>query len=130
MTVANLAKTGGAKHFLYVSSSGANANSKLSFYLATKGLIEQHLHAVGYKQLTILRPSLLDAEHRPDVRVAESIGLWFNRYLPFILPRALRAIKVERVALCLLENSLLEQGLITQATVETNGLKIIEVQAM
>lgn len=117
MTVARHAANGGAKHFLYVSSIGANVDSKLSFYLATKGLIEQHLQAVGYKQLTILRPSLLEAKQRPDSRVAESIGLWLNRHLGFILPRGLRSIKVERVA----------EGLIQRAKLDAQGVSIIEV---
>lgn len=117
MAVARHAADGGAKHFLYVSSIGANVDSKLSFYLATKGLIEQHLQAIGFNGLTILRPSLLEAKQRPDTRVAESIGLWFNRHLGFILPRGLRSIKVEKVA----------EGLLKRALIEGKRANIVEV---
>lgn len=57
----------GARHFLVISSMGADARS-LNFYSRVKGETERDLKAVGFERLDILRPSLLvggRAENRP-----------------------------------------------------------------
>jgi uncharacterized protein YbjT (DUF2867 family) len=64
----------GARRFLLVSAIGANARSS-NFYQRTKGGTEEALARLGFPQLTILRPSLIDdegqrREHRPAERFA------------------------------------------------------------
>src|SRR5262245_52892529 len=61
----------GARRFLVVSSVGAGANSA-NFYQRTKGEVEEELAQLGFAQLTILRPSLIDDEGaRRDYRAGE-----------------------------------------------------------
>lgn len=52
------AKKRGAKHFLVVSSMGANASSPF-FYNKVKGKMEDALIAQNWERLTIVRPSML-----------------------------------------------------------------------
>jgi uncharacterized protein YbjT (DUF2867 family) len=61
----------GARRFLLVSAIGANAKSA-NIYQRTKGEAEEALARLGYAQLTILRPSLIDDEGtRRDYRAGE-----------------------------------------------------------
>ncbi|XP_076370810.1 protein HTATIP2-like [Tachypleus tridentatus] len=69
---AKIAKQHGCKHFLIVSSSGANHKSKL-LYHKTKGLTEEDLRGIGFDRLSIFRPGLLICnrrQSRPLERVA------------------------------------------------------------
>ena len=61
LAFARLAKRSGATRFYLVSSTGADARSRV-FYSRVKGEIEAALHAVGFDTLVILRPSLLLGE--------------------------------------------------------------------
>jgi uncharacterized protein YbjT (DUF2867 family) len=71
----------GAQRFLLVSSVGADSRAR-SFYLRTKGETEQALARLGYAQLTILRPSLLDDEGaRREFRATERLMLPLARLL-------------------------------------------------
>lgn len=65
------AKRLGAKHFLVVSSMGANANSPF-FYNKVKGKMEDALIAQNWDRLTIVRPSMLLGD-REKQRFNESI---------------------------------------------------------
>lgn len=65
------AKRLGAKHFLVVSSMGANANSPF-FYNKVKGKMEDALIAQNWERLTIVRPSMLLGD-REKQRFNESI---------------------------------------------------------
>ncbi|MCG7549313.1 NAD(P)H-binding protein [Pseudoalteromonas sp. Of7M-16] len=76
---ARLAVQNNVTHYLLVSSSGANENS-VSPYLKMKGELEHRVKLLGFRHLSIFQPSLLIG-HRPDTRVAESIG---NHLLPLI----------------------------------------------
>jgi uncharacterized protein YbjT (DUF2867 family) len=83
----------GARRFVLVSSAGANPRSR-SFYVRTKGEAEEALAQLGYGQLTVLRPSLIDdegarSEYRPGerlvlplARVAFSVIGRTSRYAP------------------------------------------------
>src|SRR5207302_6868210 len=55
---ARAAKAAQAQRFVVISSVGADADSK-TFYLRTKGEMEEALAAVGFASLDILQPSLL-----------------------------------------------------------------------
>lgn len=65
------AKRLGAKHFLVVSSMGANASSPF-FYNKVKGKMEDALIAQNWERLTIVRPSMLLGD-REKQRFNESI---------------------------------------------------------
>ncbi len=78
LAFAEAARGKGARRFLFVSSIGANAKAR-SFYLQTKGLTEQELARLGFPQLSIVRPSLIDdqgarTEHRLGEQLALSLG--------------------------------------------------------
>jgi uncharacterized protein YbjT (DUF2867 family) len=69
----------GAPRFLLVSSIGADANAR-TFYLRTKGEAEAALAELGFAQLTIVRPSVIDDEGtRADHRLGERVGLGLAR---------------------------------------------------
>ncbi|WP_020408430.1 NAD-dependent epimerase/dehydratase family protein [Hahella ganghwensis] len=68
-----------ADHFLLVSAIGADSSSNF-FYNRVKGRLEEALAALGYGNITIVRPSLLLGERNPrsdgkSSRIMESIGI-------------------------------------------------------
>jgi len=69
---AKWAKTLGASKFLYVSSSGANADSSI-FYSQTKGKTEEDLKAIGFDYVGLFRPSLL-LGNRSEFRFGEQVA--------------------------------------------------------
>jgi uncharacterized protein YbjT (DUF2867 family) len=74
LAFARAAHQAGARHFLAVSSSGADPSSS-SRYLRLKGEVEEELAAIGFDRLDILRPGLL-LGHRPnDRRLFERLGI-------------------------------------------------------
>jgi uncharacterized protein YbjT (DUF2867 family) len=80
----------GAKRFLLVSAVGARANSA-NFYQRTKGEAEEALARLGYAQLTILRPSLIDDEGaRRDYRAGERLLLPLARVVFAVVGRTRR----------------------------------------
>lgn len=80
----------GARRFLLVSALGASAGSR-NFYLRTKGEAEEALVALGYPQLTVLRPSFIDDQGaRSEVRVAERLALPLARAAFSVLGRTSR----------------------------------------
>lgn len=91
----------GCRKFVYNSSVGANKNS-FSFYLKTKGLIEDQLSQIGFESLVFIRPPLLDAGNRPEFRLGEEIFLSFNKVFGNLLPASMSAVKVEAVARCIM----------------------------
>lgn len=72
LTVAKLAKERGARHFIHISSAGADAKSKI-WYSKMKGELEQQLKLISYEALSILRPSLLLGE-REEHRFMEKVS--------------------------------------------------------
>ena len=80
LTIAKLALTQGASHFLLVSSMGADLQSA-NFYYRVKGELEEALRALGYASLTIARPSLLLGK-RAEWRWGEELGRRMGRLLP------------------------------------------------
>jgi uncharacterized protein YbjT (DUF2867 family) len=100
----------GARHFLLVSALGANARSRI-FYRRVKGEVEDAIRALGYRSLTIVRPSLLLGE-RGEFRLGESIGKLFAS----ITPRRYRPVHARQVASALLRAALEDR----------EGVRIIE----
>ncbi|WP_159237045.1 NAD(P)H-binding protein [Raoultella terrigena] len=70
----------GAKHMLVVSAMGADPHS-LFFYNRVKGEMEQALRAQAWRNLTILRPSMLLGE-RDNRRANEALLAPLFRLLP------------------------------------------------
>lgn len=92
MRIARMGLEQGASHFVLVSSLGADSRSR-TFYTRTKGELEDAVKALGYKQITILRPSLLLGK-RGEFRLGEEIAKSFA----FLLPPKYRANPAEKVA--------------------------------
>lgn len=76
---ASLALSNGVAHYLLVSSSGANSDSK-NAYLKMKGELEEKIKNLSFSRTSIFKPSLLLGE-RSDKRFLENIG---SIVLPFI----------------------------------------------
>lgn len=96
--------TRGAQRFLLVSSIGASPRSP-SFYLRTKGEVESELAALGFQQLTVLRPSFIDDQGtRAQYRPAERFGLPIARALFAVAGKTRRfaPIRAETIARALI----------------------------
>ncbi len=106
ITVAQLARAGGATRFALNSSLGASA--KGNFYLRTKAAAEAGIRALDYPIYTIVRPSLIDTE-RAEPRAGERIGLAIARTLRPLIPRRYRAVSAESIARALIEGVLRDQ---------------------
>lgn len=79
LTAARMAARKGARHFLIVSSIGADTSSRF-FYLRVKGELEDALRSLGFRSVTIVRPSILlgdRAETRFGEEVAKRLGVFF-----------------------------------------------------
>jgi uncharacterized protein YbjT (DUF2867 family) len=95
---ARCAARASARHFVLVSSVGADAAST-NFYLRVKGETEQAVSHIGFRGVSILRPSLLigpRAESRPAEAVARAIVPLANPLLVGPL-RRYRSIAAEAV---------------------------------
>lgn len=95
LVVARLARERGAHHFLLVSALGADPASRV-FYNRVKGELERDVRALGYRSVTIARPSLLlggRAERRRGEEVAKLFGV--------LVPGRWRPIQARDVAAAL-----------------------------
>ena len=88
---AQYAQALGAKRAIIMSSVGADSKAS-SFYLQTKGKMENSLAGLGFEQTHILRPSLLLAQ-RGDVRPAEILGGHLSRAINPLLIGPLRRFR-------------------------------------
>jgi uncharacterized protein YbjT (DUF2867 family) len=103
LTAARIALRRGARHFLLVSALGANARSRV-FYNRVKGELEDAVLALGYRSVTIARPSLLLGD-RTEVRRGEQIA----KKLSWITPPKYRGIQAATVAKALTEAARLDE---------------------
>lgn len=69
---AKIAAQQGVRHYLLVSSSGADAGSA-NPYLQMKGELETRIQKLPFERISIFQPSLLVGE-RPELRVGEKVG--------------------------------------------------------
>jgi uncharacterized protein YbjT (DUF2867 family) len=104
LAVAKLAHQHGTPAYALTSSVGAAARSP-SFYLRTKGELEQALIGVGFPSLTIVRPSGIYGERNPP-RPLESLGMSVMRHLGPIIPRRYRVVTPAQIAKALLQGAL------------------------
>jgi uncharacterized protein YbjT (DUF2867 family) len=84
LAFARLAHEDGAENFVLVSASVASVNSSI-FYPRIKGEIERDIELVGFRSLTIVRPSLIGGE-RDEPRFREGIALRLMRIFAPVLP--------------------------------------------
>jgi uncharacterized protein YbjT (DUF2867 family) len=96
LAIAKAALLRGASHFLLVSAIGANARSSI-FYNRVKGELEDAVRSLGYRSLTIARPSLLLGE-RQEWRFSEELA----KRLGWLLPTRWRPVGASQVASALL----------------------------
>ena len=100
----------GARHFLLVTAVGASTDSRF-FYNRVKGEVEAAIAALGFRSVTIARPSLLLGD-RGTFRLAEQVGKVAGIFAP---PRW-RPVSAERVA----------QALVSAAKRDEPGVRILE----
>jgi len=97
--IAHLAKRNGVQSFIFISSGYANSKSS-GDYLRFKGLVEEELIYLKFKNLGILRPSFLVGSRKVK-RIGEQIGISIFQVLsPLMIGplKKIRPIKVESVA--------------------------------
>ena len=92
LALARAAQSRGARHFLLVSAVGAAPTSRI-FYNRVKGELEAAVTALGFRSVTIARPSLLLGPRR-EPRLGEQVG----RILGVLAPPAWRPVPAGRVA--------------------------------
>ncbi len=90
----------GCKHFLLVSSVGADSSSG-SFYLKIKGEVEDAVQESGVQSVSIFRPSILLGE-RNESRPGETIGKVVMKVFSFLLPSRMKPIHADDVAAAML----------------------------
>jgi len=96
LSFARLAHQAGTQNFALVSAIGASVDSSF-FYARVKGELERDVREIGFRSLTILRPSIIEGE-RDDVRLAESIVLKLSHVLAPILPKRFRVNPAPKIA--------------------------------
>jgi uncharacterized protein YbjT (DUF2867 family) len=90
----------GAETFVLVSASVAAVRSAM-FYPRIKGEIERDIELVGFKSLTIVRPSLIGGE-RDEPRFREGIALRFMSIFAPILPKKFHVNPAPTIAAAIL----------------------------
>lgn len=104
----------GASHFLLVSAVGASAASRV-FYNRVKGEVDAAILALGYRSVTIVRPSLLLGE-RAEFRLGEAVAARFS----FLMPAGYKPVHATQVA----------AALVAAAREDRPGARIIENQEL
>lgn len=97
VALARAALARGARHFLLVSAVGAAPNSRF-FYNRVKGEVEAAIRALGFRSVTIARPSLLLGPRR-EPRLGEQVG----KLLGLLSPARWRPVQATQVARALVE---------------------------
>ena len=95
------AHAAGVETYALVTAMGASANSNI-FYSRTKGEVERSIREIGFRSLTICRPSLIGGE-RYEVRRAEAAALTLARLLSPILPKKFHVNPADVIAATLLD---------------------------
>ena len=106
---ATAAKQAGVRHFELLASVDASADSR-SFYLRTKGELEEGLRALGFERLSLFHPSMiLTPTNRYGVVQAITLVVW-----PWLHPllagslRKYRGIAVEQLGRAMARNVAVE----------------------
>lgn len=116
---AQFAKRNGIEKFIIVSSLGADKNSS-NFYLKVKGDVETDLARLKFKNLIIVRPSML-LGNRKEFRLGELIGKKIMKGLAFLFVgklkkyKAIEASTVAKAMLVLSKNELSDVAIFENA---------------
>jgi uncharacterized protein YbjT (DUF2867 family) len=102
LAFAKLAHQQRAETFALVSAIGADADSWF-FYPKTKGEVERDMKLVGFKSLTILRPSIISGK-REESRFGEGVALGLSRILAPILPKKFHINPASKIAAVLVDS--------------------------
>ncbi len=105
---ARAAHDAGVRSFAIVTALGASANSRF-FYTRTKGEVERDIRQIGFRSLTICRPSLIGGE-RDEARRAEGMALTLARTLGPVLPKRFQVNPAGAIAAALLEAAMAGQA--------------------
>ncbi len=102
--IAEITKYNKIKSFIYVSSSGANSQSK-NLYLQNKGKAESYIINLEFDFTAIIQPSLL-LGNRVEFRLGEMIAQFIFKNISFIFIGKLKpfkAIKAKTVATAIIK---------------------------
>jgi uncharacterized protein YbjT (DUF2867 family) len=110
LTIARLGHSQGVRHFLLVSALGANSESGI-FYNRVKGELEDQLRTIGFRSVTIARPSLLLGA-RKEFRLMERVAMVVGEFVP----GRFRPVHAAAVA----------TSLVTAGRIDAPGLHIVE----
>lgn len=110
LALARAARAHGARHFLLVTALGADPTSRV-FYNRVKGEVEAAITAIGFRSVTIARPSLL-LGRRTKPRLAEQLG----KVAGILSPPRWRPVSAARVA----------RALVDAAKRDVPGIRILE----
>lgn len=110
LRLARVTYAAGARRLTLVSSLGANPASR-TFYLKVKGELEQAILAVGFPDVTILRPSVI-AGPRPEFRLAERLSRWVLA----VAPPTWRPVHADTIA----------AGMVAAAEAGSTGVAFVE----
>ncbi|MGE5679413.1 MAG: oxidoreductase [Bacillota bacterium] len=115
---AKIGLNSGAEHFLLVSALGADEHSRV-FYNRVKGELELGLKKLGYKSLSIFRPSLLLGKRR-EFRLGEEAGKVISNIFSFAIPPKYKPVEATDLAMAIVKIS------------KTNypGIRIVESDAI
>jgi uncharacterized protein YbjT (DUF2867 family) len=102
LSFAKSAHQKGAATFALVSAIGASVSSSI-FYARTKGEVERDMKLVGFRSLTILRPSIIGGK-REESRFAEGVALGLSRIFAPILPKKFHINPAPRIAAVLVDS--------------------------
>ena len=101
LSFAQAAYKEGAQNYALVSAIGASLTSSIA-YARIKAELERGVQKVGFKSLTILRPSMIGGE-REEFRLGESIFLWLSRVLAPVLPKGFHVNPAKVIARVLVD---------------------------
>jgi uncharacterized protein YbjT (DUF2867 family) len=101
LAFAKAAHAAGVETYAIVTAIGSSADS-MFFYPRTKGELEKDIQQIGFRSLTICRPSLIGGE-RNETRSAEGAALALVRLLAPILPKKFQVNPAEVIAAALLD---------------------------
>jgi uncharacterized protein YbjT (DUF2867 family) len=121
---AHFAKARGADTFVLVSAMGADPQSRV-FYNRVKGDVESSVKALGFRSLTILRPSFLEGDRGDHKRVGEWLGIRAAKALGPLVPMRYRPVDARKVALAMLAAAL--SGSPGTTIVESDALQVQRV---
>ncbi len=96
LAFATTCREAGVQHFELLSSVGVGSQAS-SFYLRTKGQLEDGLRALGFSRLSLFHPSMiLTPSNRYGVSQAVTLAVW-PKLKPLLLGplRKLRGVRVE-----------------------------------